>query len=122
MRECEPMQNEGTPAFNPALFRDYIAAAADKARASPHCGAQALVEYVEGFCEYYGHKDTHYAFELAVLNIGHTQLGRLLPMFNHLTKDECHAHPGLCEAITIARESLGIRSLMESTAPKPANS
>ena len=104
------MQNEGEPAFHPALFKDYMQAVADTARTSPEAGAAKLVEYVGNFCDFYGHDNKRHAFELAVLNIGHTQLGRLLPMFNKLDSDECRAHPGLCEAITLAGKGLGIHA------------
>lgn len=107
------MQNEGISAFNPALFRDYMKAVGDTARTSPEAGAAQLVAYVDNFCDFYGHDNKRHAFELAVLNIGHTQLGRLLPMFNRLNSDECREHPGLCEAIAMARETLGIRSMAE---------
>jgi hypothetical protein len=114
------MDYEVKAAFRPALFRDYMQAVEDTAKASPAAGAEVLLQYVDNFCDHYGHDNKRHAFELAVLNIGHTQLGRLLPMFARLDSDECRAHPGLCEAITIARESLGIRSMAEQKAPQTA--
>lgn len=107
------MDYEVKAAFHPALYRDYMQAVEDTARTSPEAGAAKLLEYVDNFCDFYGHDNKRHAFELAVLNIGHTQLGRLLPMHNRLDSDECREHPGLCEAITIARKTLGIFSMAE---------